>query len=210
MKHGSTCAAPKKGPGAEVGPAAMDRRRVPRTDAGCRPPQAAFQMLHTSWGCSVDEDDHHVVLYPLTGSSNAWNDTKLIYSMEDKDKMAGLVIQICMDATRDDIWEDIGDDAGDDTGDNMPSVAESMMLHAGFVEALVYLQRGAGGFLFPLELGRLCDETLLKDVLFQNEPNTLTGLEVETCSVSFGELMMCVRKADAKLRLRSSLDLHTN
>lgn len=45
--------------------------------------------------------------------------------------MAGLVIQICMDATRDDIWEDIGDDAGDDTGDNMPSVAESMMLHAG-------------------------------------------------------------------------------
>lgn len=39
------------------------------------------------------------------------------------------------------------------------------------------------------------------------EPNTLTGLEVETCSVSLGELMMCVRNAVAKLRLRSNLRL---
>lgn len=41
------------------------------------------------------------------------------------------------------------------------------------------------------------------------EPNTLTGLEVETCSVSLGELMMCVRNAVARLRLRTSLDLRT-
>lgn len=32
----------------------------------------------------------------------------------------------------------------------------------------MYLQRGAGSFLLPLELGGLCDETLLEDVLFQN------------------------------------------
>ncbi len=38
----------------------------------------------------------------------------------------------------------------------------------GSVEGLLYLQRGAGGFLLPLELGRLCYETLLKNVLFQN------------------------------------------
>lgn len=34
-----------------------------------------------------------------------------------------------------------------------------------------------------------------------HEPSTLTGLEVETCSVSLGELMMCVRKAVARFRL---------
>lgn len=33
------------------------------------------------------------------------------------------------------------------------------------------------------------------------DPSTLTGLEVDTCSVSLGELMMCVRKAAARLRL---------
>ena len=33
------------------------------------------------------------------------------------------------------------------------------------------------------------------------DPSTLTGLDVETCSVSLGELMMCVRKAAARLRL---------
>lgn len=39
------------------------------------------------------------------------------------------------------------------------------------------------------------------------EPSTLTGLEVETCSVSLGELMMCVRKAVARLRLHSRGDV---
>lgn len=34
------------------------------------------------------------------------------------------------------------------------------------------------------------------------DPSTLTGLEVDTCSVSLGELMMCVRKAVARLRLQ--------
>lgn len=34
-----------------------------------------------------------------------------------------------------------------------------------------------------------------------HDPSTLTGLEVETCSVSLGELMMCVRKAVARFRL---------
>lgn len=43
----------------------------------------------------------------------------------------------------------------------------------------MYLQRGAGGFLFPLELGRLCDETLLKDVLFQNV--CIHNLQTHTC-----------------------------
>ena len=34
------------------------------------------------------------------------------------------------------------------------------------------------------------------------DPSTRTGLEVDTCSVSLGELMMCVRKAVARLRLQ--------
>lgn len=38
------------------------------------------------------------------------------------------------------------------------------------------------------------------------DPSTRTGLEVDTCSVSLGELMICVRKAAAKLRLQVAFE----
>ena len=49
----------------------------------------------------------------------------------------------------------------------------------GSVEGLLYLQRGARSFLLPLELGRLCDETLLEDVLFQNV--CIHNLQTDKC-----------------------------
>ncbi len=49
----------------------------------------------------------------------------------------------------------------------------------GSVEGLLYLQRGARSFLLPFELGRLCDETLLEDVLFQNV--CIHNLQADKC-----------------------------